>query len=345
MTGGTKAAGFERLADILAAGVQPLAWLAEPIVTADALLVVGAPAKSAKTWMLFDLVLAAATGRPWLGSFSVPTKGPVVLVAPEGGKQALARRIKTILLAWGCDEADVELVLVRTRSVDLTDQRDLDDLRAAVRETSPLLTALDSLYLSFGDVRTSQLTEVGKTLRTLTDLASEHECAVALTHHLAKTQVGTGIRSLSGSGVAEWASTILIGTPHAGAPSGMGMTELPVSFDVIGREIPGVSFTATFRIEGDPTDPTGFPRYAVDVAIGEGQPAPTRGWVADRVYRALQQLGEHGGRITQIGDVLAPDGPLKRVTINEALLGLVEEGVVDGAEGVWWVARQQGTLA
>lgn len=339
---------FERLSDILNGGVPVLSWLAEPVLTTDALCVIGAPPKSAKTWALTDLVVSIATGKSWLGTFKVGTPGPVVFVAPEGGRLGLARRAYTILESSGKTPSDVDLVFVRTRSVNLTDARDLADLTAAVKANGPRLLGFDSLYLGLGDVRTSQLAEVGRALRCLSDIATEHGCAVALTHHLAKTQLGSGIQSLSGSGVAEWASTILIGTPGPGGPTGVGITEMPVAFEVTGREIPGFSFTATFKIEGDPTDLSVLPRFSVDVRLGEAEALPHQelGWVEQRLLQALRGAGEAGCTERQVGDLFAAEGkPLRKPTIRDGLRRLLDLELIDGADDRWWVGTPaQGRL-
>jgi hypothetical protein len=327
---------------MLGDSLQPLRWLVESILTDDCLCVIGAPAKSAKTWVLLDLVLSVATGKDWLETFRVHASGPVVLVAPEGGRNALARRAQTILESSGGCIEDVELVFVRTRSVNLTDRRDIADIEAAVKAYSPTLVALDSLYLGLGDVRTSQLSEVGRALRSLSDITGEHGCATVLTHHLAKTQIGAGIQALSGSGVAEWASTILIGTPLRQAPTGTGLTELAVAFEVTGREIPGLSFTAVFKIEGDPADLSARPRFAVDVRVGPSESsADGLSWTERRVFEALGELGDREVMLEEIDDVLARrGGPLKHTTLKAALSKLADLDLADGADGRWWVLPQ-----
>ncbi len=265
MTRPTSAGGFRRLSDILEGGLPPLAWLAEPILTTDALGVIGAAPKGFKSWMLGDLVVSVCTGVPWLGAFKSGRMGPVLLVSPEGGLRGLTRRIEAILQPLGGIPSDLSIAFVRSRSLALTDARDLGDLRAACATERPALVANDSIYAGLDGVGTTRLSEFGAALRNLSDAASEVDAAVVTTHHL-NAKEGAGLHRLTGAGPAEWASAVLIGTPGARMVVA-GTTSATVHWALTARDVPEIGFSTAFSIGAqDPADMSSPIDYRVSVA-------------------------------------------------------------------------------
>ena len=337
--------GFERLSDLLADDALQLDWLVEPIFTTDALGIIAAPPKGLKTWGLVDLGVGITTGTHWLGSFRVRRPGSVLIVMPEGGRAGLRRRVQAILDSLGdACASDLELAFVTFRGVALRDPRDLANLRAAVRDVQPVAILLDSLYLAVRGTDPTKLVEVGETLNLLGELAGEAGAAVVVTHHLNRSRDVTGIARISGAGPAEWASTLLVGTPSVALSVG-GVTVRSVSFELVAREIPELSFTARFEIgAADPSDLSSPVSYKVAVDLDAGNEAPAEGlsYLHRRVLDALRLAGAEVD-VRRLGDVLATDGhPLRRETIVSALGDLVDAGLVDGAEGMWWQVASVG---
>jgi hypothetical protein len=328
--------GFRRLSDILESGLPPLAWLAEPIFTTDALGMIGAPPKCFKSWMLADLVVSTVTGVPWLRTFPVSRAGPVLLVSPEGGVRGLARRIEAILSPLDWQMRDLDIAFVRTRGLSLTESRDVADLHAACASERPVLICYDSVYAGLASVRTSQLSESGAAFRSLSDAASEHEAAVVTTHHL-NAREGTGLDRLTGAGAAEWASAALIGT-RGSRLGDAGTTTAVVHWSLTARDVPELAFTTTFSVGAtDPTNLASPLNYGISVAFDGGEASADLSWVEHRVLDAVSMYGDAGCSVREINDVLAREGkPFKESTIREALDQLVQKGRVDGADSRWW---------
>jgi hypothetical protein len=278
--------------------------------------------------------------------FKASRMGPVLLVSPEGGIRGLARRIEAILRPIGGTPRDLDIAFVRTRSLSLTDGRDVGDLRAACAAERPVLIAYDSIYVGLEGVGTSRLSEFGAALGTLSDAAAEYDAAVVTTHHL-NAKEGAGLHRLTGAGPAEWASAVLLGTPGARIVAG-GTTGATVQWALTARDVPDLAFSTTFSIGSeDPSDLSSPIDYRVTVAFDEGSLGTELGWVERRVLDTLSMFGAGGCSIREINDVLAREGkPFKHETIRDALARLVDLDLVDGAEGRWWTgAPSQGKLS
>jgi hypothetical protein len=332
--------GFNRLSDLLAGGLPPLEWLAEGIFTSDALGLVAAPPKALKTWLLLDLVVAAATGADWLGAVPIRRPGPVVLVSPEGGSRSLLRRLVSIAGSLhDCRPEDLEVAWVRTKGVAFTDRRDLADVKAAAAQAGPVLLAIDSLYAGLAGVRTSQLSETGAALRAVQEIAEDAGAAVVLTHHLNRAE-GKGLHRVSGAGPVEWASAILIGSVGPRLVEN-GQTTASINWALTARDVPETSFSVTWRIGADdPADLSSPLHYEVSLSPGQDS-ALGLSWSEERVHEALGMLGPSGGNLRAINNLLAADGqgkPFKHQTLREVLDRLVAAGLADGADGIWFTS-------
>jgi AAA domain len=341
--------GWERGSDLLSDDTPDLSWLVEPVATTDATGIIAAPAKGFKSWALFDLAVAIATGASWLGTFKVCRPGPVLLVVPEGGRGGLKRRLRAILDSLGDGRvSDLAVVLVRLHGVTLKDPEDIANIRAAARDVQPVAFLADSLYLALRGADPTRLVDTGDVLSRLGDLAGEAGAAAFLTHHLNRRQDAQGLDRISGAGPAEWASTLLVGKPSAALSVG-GVTSRAVRYDLTARETPELSFEVRWSISSpDPSDLSSPLDYHVEVELNPSDEAPAEGlsFVHRRVFDAIRSFGSVGATVRDIGDGLVADGrgkPLRRETTTRVLNELVEAGLIDGTDGRWWVLETAPT--
>jgi hypothetical protein len=332
--------GFENLRDLLEAPPPSTPFLVEPLLTTESLGVLVGPAKSGKTWALLDFLVGVSTGAAVLGAFKVGRPGPVVAVFPEGGRHLIRARVAAVLQFVGADTGDVQMVWVRPRGLALSDRSAVAELRDAVRETGAVLVLLDSVFLLLPGVRTSVLNEIGAVLQELTDLTSEFGCAMLIGHHTNRIEGATGLYKATGAGIAEWASSFLLATSGAKNTFG-GVTTWALRFELTARDLPELAFTSMFSVgRENPADLASPVSYAVattlDAGSDGGEELP---FLERRVLEALQILGEPGGTLSQIDDVLARTGkPLTHERLRVVLGDLVDADLADSAEGVWWAA-------
>jgi hypothetical protein len=332
--------GFENLGELLEAPPPSTPFLVEPLLTTESLGALVGPAKSGKTWALLDILVGVSTGAAVLGAFKVGKPGPVVAVFPEGGRPLIRARVAAVLDFVGADAGDVQMVWVRPRGLALTDRSAVAELRDAVRKTGAVLVLLDSVFLLLPGVRTSALNEIGAVLQGLTDLTSEFGCAVLIGHHTNRIEGASGLYKATGAGVAEWASSFLLATSGAKNTVG-GVTTWALRFELTARDLPELAFTSMFSVgRDDPADLASAVSYAVATTLDAGSDGRAElPFLERRVLEALLILGEPGGTLRQIDDVLAANGkPLTHERLRVVLGDLVDAGLADGAEGAWWAA-------
>ena len=81
--------------DLLAEAIPPPAPIVENLMH-EGMLLLGGKSKRGKSWLMFDLALSVATGKPVWGHFPVDAPQPVLYLALEDGKARIQRRLRAI---------------------------------------------------------------------------------------------------------------------------------------------------------------------------------------------------------------------------------------------------------
>jgi hypothetical protein len=298
-----------------------------------------------KTWSLLEIAKAVVTGVPAFGLFRVRGPQPILIALPENDEAEALRRLDAIVRATGDGTAaDLNIAFLRCRSVNLTDERDRNDLRAAMRAYEPAGLLLDSVYRSIPGVPTNRLNEVAAAVTPVIDLCGESNAVLVASHHL-NAQEGWGLGRLTGAGLAELATVVLLGKPGPRFVD-EGRTVATVNWEVTARDVPDLAFAVTFTIgSDDPSDLSSPLTYGVEARISESPSGDSGGlgFLEGRVHDAVRMHGTTGATLHQINDVLAQDGrPLKFDTLRPILDALVDLGMVDGGDGRWWVLDSRG---
>jgi hypothetical protein len=92
------------LETLLSKPLPPTDWLVEPLIANGNRVLVYGEWGSYKSWLLLDLALHLAAGKPWLDTFPVPRARRVIYLDEEMSPRELQRRIK--LLALGAEIAE-----------------------------------------------------------------------------------------------------------------------------------------------------------------------------------------------------------------------------------------------
>jgi hypothetical protein len=156
------------------------------LVQREMLTMLSAPAKARKSWLLYALATALATGREWLG-FKVNRKCKTLFVDLEVFPHDLEQRFKRIAAAGGCKPGS-NLVVCPWRHVSIQPGA---RAQAVVNEVLRLagtgfdVVILDSVYLLLdGDESDPQA--VADLLRPIVGLLRSTGAAVVFSHHYAK---------------------------------------------------------------------------------------------------------------------------------------------------------------
>jgi hypothetical protein len=238
--------------------------------------------KAQKTWNTADLAVSVASGTDWLGAIGVDTAGPVIMLAGEGGKGSVVRRLRAV-----CEHRGLKLetlpITVCTRAPRLSRSEHLYLVEQAVREFEPCLVTLDPLYLSAGGANGASLYEMGTVLGKVQQIC-EPAALWVVTHF--NRREGSGALRITGAGPAEWGRVLVSATVlsrHTDIAA--GKTTVLTRLDVIGGEVPDQSLRVLRVIWADDPDDLDSPlHYQVTVEA------------ADPAERELAASGDAAGR-------------------------------------------------
>jgi hypothetical protein len=202
-----------------AALADAVEYLVEGVIPKGANGIITGWPKAGKSLVLVDLLLALATGTPWLG-FQVPRRVKCALISREDYPQLTARRI---LELWRGGERRMDInqwLWVNSRLKSSTFFLEDD---AAVAKLIAELRAAQIEFAAFDVFRTLHMqdendnTEMQRMLNQLNRIQAEAGCAIALVHHLSKAAEGIAFRHIRGAGAidgwTQWAMAVSISNP------------------------------------------------------------------------------------------------------------------------------------
>ncbi len=298
-------------------------WLVESLWLDEAVGIVGGAPKCGKTWLSLDLALSVASGTPALGSYAVPSAGPVLLFAAEDSPAAIRERLDGLALERGLrlEDLPIHAILATSLRLDrLEDQRRLADTVAARR---PRLLVLDP-FVRLHRIDENSAQEVAAVLAYLRELQREHHVAVLVVHHARKASAGTAQAGLSlrGSGdLHAWGdSNLYIRRRH-------GDLELVVEQRSAASPEPiHLALAAGER-----------PRL---VLVRRPEADPARDSLEKRVFQELERAGK-AVFLTALRDQLK----VRTQTLRDALTALETAGKVAHSANGWAVVSAQREIA
>ncbi|MBV2134068.1 helicase RepA family protein [Pseudomonas sp. MAP12] len=186
--------------------VNPIAWLIESYIEADALAVLYGPPGKGKSFLALDMSCCIATGQPFHGHDVKP--GAVFYIAGEG-HNGLARRLR----AWA-QHNDTEmpvLLFMSEAPTDLASASNAAKVAEAVQQLAdrtgetPALIVIDTMARNFGGDENSA-TDVGQFIRNADALRRHWKATVLIVHHSGKNgeRGARGSSALKGAADAEY---------------------------------------------------------------------------------------------------------------------------------------------
>ncbi|WP_278401751.1 AAA family ATPase [Stutzerimonas kunmingensis] len=186
--------------------VNPIAWLIDGYIEADALAVLYGPPGKGKSFLALDMSCCIATGLPFHRHDVKP--GAVFYIAGEG-HNGLARRLR----AWA-QHNDAEmpaLLFVSEAPTDLASASNAEKVAEAVHHLAdttgerPVLIVIDTMARNFGGDENSA-TDVGQFIRNADALRRHWSATVVIVHHSGKNgeRGARGSSALKGAADAEY---------------------------------------------------------------------------------------------------------------------------------------------
>jgi len=163
-------------------------------------LMIGAPSKARKSWLLMHLALCVCNGDDWLG---IPTKrSPVLFLDLELMPPDARRRFRTVSEAANLrDTSGLHLMNLRAERVSL--DRVVRSIPKYCRKHGIGLIIIDPYYKIAMGREENKAEDIAEFLFAVEKIAAEAGAAVAISHHFAKgnASVKESIDRMSGSGV------------------------------------------------------------------------------------------------------------------------------------------------
>ncbi|QDT62387.1 hypothetical protein SV7mr_49350 [Stieleria bergensis] len=177
-----------------------------------------APPKVGKSWLVSDMALAVATGRPWLDRFDTE-RGDVLIIDNELHPSTSANRIPKVMAARGITDADVsDHIFVSNLRGNLKDIRSLGNYFDHVYEERFKMIVIDAFYRMLpANADENDNAAMAGVYNTIDRYAEMLKSAFVLVHHTSKgnqsyksiTDVGAGAGSQ-----ARATDTHLVLRPH-----------------------------------------------------------------------------------------------------------------------------------
>lgn len=165
-------------------------WLAQGLVTENAVAVVGGEPKTAKTWAALEIAIAVATKTPAFGEFDVKgaQRGAVVFLV-EDNARSVRNRVRSLLQGRGDVDAGwtKRFVVKALGAMDLSDPMQLARYVATVRRLpfTPGVVVFDPLrdLHSKNEDSSGEMAPIYSALRALRTVLG---CTVLFVHHASK---------------------------------------------------------------------------------------------------------------------------------------------------------------
>ena len=155
-----------------------------------------------------EMAISVASGKPCLGTFPVPSPGPVLLYAAEDSVSEVRARLESLTLYHGVELGQLPVWVITADSLRLDHPDDQEKLEVTVARYQPRLLVLDPL------IRLHQLDEnasgpMAALLGFFRSLQRKTGTAIALVHHTRKMPASAGYSLRGSSDFYAWTDSFL----------------------------------------------------------------------------------------------------------------------------------------
>ncbi len=214
-------------------------FLIEDVLVEGQPMIVGAPRKCLKTSILLDMAVSLGGGDHFLGRFEVLKPCKVLIMSGESGLATILETVNRICQQKASQRSNIEFaaggqeisvpwdrlvakgvipiadnVLISDAVPTLADMEHMDALNEILETEKPGVVIFDPAYLMMDGEDAGNVMAMGKQLRGITEICTNHKATMVLAHHFTKGSQNadhgkkTGmpdLNDLSWSGFAEFA--------------------------------------------------------------------------------------------------------------------------------------------
>src|SRR6516225_10295368 len=218
---------------------EPTSWLVREIIPAEGVTLLCSRPKFGKSWLAYDLCIAATMDRFILGEFK-PAQGDVLYLALEDSKRRLQRRMTKLLPTFSGKWPDKLTITTQWRRLH---EGGLDDIRSwyehvKAKGGTPILAVIDVLAKVRKPTGNKPVYESDyEALTGLHRLAHELGIAIVVVHHTRKMAADDLMETVSGSyGLTGAVDTVIVMANKGGG----------AVLDVRGRDVEAAELAIQF---------------------------------------------------------------------------------------------------
>ena len=208
--------------DFMGMDLSKQSWLVEDIWMESSHGLISGEPKAYKSWLAAELAVSVASGKPFLGKFTVHKRGPVLMVEEENAPWIVQDRLRKIVNARGLLKGTVDstgisfppslpVKILAHAGLNLREDESKELLETEIINTRPILLILDSLYLVLGDINENQANEIRPVLQWLLRIRYKYNVAIAVVHHWNKNGASErgGQRMLGSTIIHGWVESAM----------------------------------------------------------------------------------------------------------------------------------------
>lgn len=212
-------------------GDKPVNWVIPGWLPEKTIQMVIAPPETRKTWLLFDLAVSIASGKPFLGMYPVnPTAvGPVLIIQQEDYLGDQAARLSVIInnktmknREINCTSKDIELQLPpnlpiyvhKEATLKIDDDEQMQRLENLISKLKIKQVIIDPFY-TIASLNNYGADAIEHLMR-FKELRNKYGCGFTIAHHTSKQGKNNDKGSISTNREDSWGSQLLNGWLETG---------------------------------------------------------------------------------------------------------------------------------
>jgi hypothetical protein len=296
---------------------KPVRYILPGYICEGATIIAGKP-KLGKSWLTFDIAIAATADRYTLGTLK-PVQGDVLYLALEDNQRRLNHRMAKLLpdAKW---PSQLEFVTDWRRA----DEGGLVDIEEwCASKANPIMVVIDTLerFRPIQNAKTNAYSADYAAVTGLQKIAGERRIAVIINHHVRKMEADDPFDTVSGTlGLTGAADSIIVLKRHAGA----------VTMHAHGRDIEEVEAAIQFNRSNCRWTILGM---ASEVLVSKERIA---------ILEALASAGDEG---LAVSEIMAATENTSRNAMDVMLFKMKKAGeIVRLQRGVYGVPQDGGKI-
>lgn len=179
-------------------GGDGVSWLVEDWLPDASITFLISPPESYKTWILLDLAVSVSAGVPFLGSYTVNSTGPTLIIQQEDSHTGLTDRLALIVEqklglktkldgdSWQVPSMpDLPIYVHPSRMLRFDNKKVIEELEKQIEAIRPKVIMIDPLYSTTSSTD-NYMSDLANQMMVLKAWRDKYGCSFVIAHHSKK---------------------------------------------------------------------------------------------------------------------------------------------------------------